>query len=176
MDVKLIETGNGGDLRPRKKDLFVIEGMENMPYLGLFGGSVNASTPAQRLEHEQAFDWWGNSLFYQSNRDLQFNSLTEARLIDTPLTSAGRIRIEEAVKEDLKFMSSFADIDVTVTILAPDVVKIFIVVKEPDNLQAKEFVYIWDATRKEVLIPFDEDNQPVQGVSGFDYFLDFEID
>ena len=176
MDVKLIETGNGGDVRRKTKDIFVIEGLENMPYLALFGGNVNASTPTRRLVNEQAFDWWGNNLLFPNDQGRQFNSLTESRLIDTPLTSSGRIRLEEALKEDLKFMKPFADISVSVTIISTDKVKMLVTVQEPNNLQAKEFVYIWDATKKEIEIPFDEDNPPIPGVSGFDYLFDFEVE
>ena len=58
MDLKLIETGNGGDLVKNSKDLEVIFGFQNMPYLALFGGNPGFSTPTQRPENSQAFDWW----------------------------------------------------------------------------------------------------------------------
>jgi hypothetical protein len=175
MDIKLIETGNGGELAKKTKDLFVIHGFENMPYLALFGGNVEASTPSKRVANEQAFDWWGNALLAPNSPERQMNSLTERTLNNTALTSSGRILIENAVKRDVAFMKPFAKVDVSVTILDFHRVKILLLIKEPSNLQRKEFVYIWDATRKELDIPYDASNPPIPGVSGFDYFLDFDV-
>jgi hypothetical protein len=176
VDVKVIETGNGGDLSRKTKDLFVIEGLENMPYLGMFGGNVQANTAVKRLLNEQAFDFWGNNLFHPNDYSLQFNSLTERTLNNTALTSAGRLLIENAVKKDLQFMQPFAEVDVEVSILATDKIKIFITIQELGNLQSKEFIYIWDATKKELNVIYDPENPPPSGMDGFNYFLDFEID
>lgn len=148
MDLSVVETGNGGDLVKGGQDLKVVYGFENMPYLALFGGNVEADTPTERLENEQAFDWWGNSLLFPNEPSLQLNSQTERALRNVPLTSSGRQLIEEAVKADLDFMRPFAEVSVSVTIPAHDRVKIAVTLREPDNLQEKEFIYIWDATEQ----------------------------
>src|SRR5687768_10027209 len=148
MDLQLIEdNGNGGDLVKNPKDLSVIEGFQNMPYLAMFGGCVEAST-GKRLASEQAFDWLGNSLLFANESGLQMNSETERALNNTPLTSSGRAIIENAVKTDLKFMKEFCRVGVSVTIPQTDKVVIGIRLIEPDNLQQRDFIYIWDATRR----------------------------
>lgn len=146
-DLKLIETGNGGDLELLGRDLAVVQGFGNMPYLAMFGGNVEASTPRTRVPGEQAFDFWGNSLFHPNNTAVQFNSLTERRLMEVALNSSGRLQIEQAVKRDLAFMKPFAEVTVSVEITGPDRVRISILLKEPGNLQEKQFIYIWDGTR-----------------------------
>lgn len=159
MDVKVFETGNGGEISKKSKDISVVLGWQNMPYLAMFGGNVQQSTPKKRFTNEQAFDWWGNSLLFPNDESVQFNSLTERRLGDTPLTSAGRITLENAVKKDLAFMSPFAKVDVSVSIIATDQVMISIIVMQPDNLQRKEFVYIWDTTKGELLFESETGNE-----------------
>lgn len=176
MDLALIENrGNGGDFVRKTKDLLVIEGFQNMPYLALFGGNKAASTPVKRIITEQAFDWFGNSLFIQLPA-AQMNSETERVLDNVALTSSGRVIIENSVKKDLAFMETFAVVTVVVTIPTVDKVRISITLRKPDNLQSKEFVYIWDQTKKELLDPYNPNNTPDPVESGFDYFLDFEIE
>lgn len=150
MDLELKETGNGGDVIKNTNDLSVIEGFENMIYLGLFGGNVASDTPQQRLDTEQAFDFWGNNLLLPNDPSTQFNSQTERTLNTVVLNSAGRVIIEEAIKSDLAFMNSFAQVAVDVVIISTDRIAIGIMVRQPDNLQEREFVYIWDATNKEL--------------------------
>lgn len=151
MDLKVIESGNGGDLVKNPKDLAVISGLENMVYLGMFGGNPEQSTPTRRLPSEQAFDWWGNSLFFPNDTSRQFNSETERTLNNVALTSSGRRQIEEAVIKDLEFMQPFATVTVSVTIPERDKVNISVTLQEPQNLQEKKFVYIWDATKNELM-------------------------
>jgi len=145
MDVLVVETLNGGDILVRGNDLASAKGFENMPYLAMFGGNVEASTPSIRVEGEFNEDYWGNSLFIP--RAAQANSDTERKLMNEPLTSAGRVRIENVVKNDLKFMQQFADVTASVSILNDDVIGIRVRIVQPGNIQAKEFQYIWDGTR-----------------------------
>ena len=83
-DLLLIETGSGGDLVLRGNDLASINGLENSPYLALFGGS----------------DWWGNYLTKNP-----FIAKTEELLKITPLTSSGRSKIEAAINQDLSYLN-----------------------------------------------------------------------
>lgn len=151
MDLEIIETGNGGDLVKKPKDVSVVEGFENMIYLALFGGNVEASTPTERIESEQAFDFWGNTLLMGTDAKIQFNSLTERTLGQVALNSSGRMLIEQAVKKDLSFMADFAVVKVVVKIISVDRIAIGVQITQPDNLQRKEFIYIWDATQAELL-------------------------
>jgi hypothetical protein len=177
MDLLVIESnGNGGDLVKKPKDLAVIEGLQTMPYLALFGGNVEAST-GKRLATEQAFDYWGNTVFAPNDQKLQMNSQTERALINTPLTSAGRAIIENAVKQDLIFMKDFCKVAVAVTIPNVDKVLIGIRLQEPDNIQNRDFIYIWDATKKELLLESSPGGSGVPDTTNqfFNYTLDFEF-
>lgn len=88
MDIKIYETGNGGDLQLNTNDLAIVYGVENMPYLAMFGGSA----------------WWGNDLLMSQGNGWRFQAETEAVLLATPLNSNGRFLIEAAVKRDLQFL------------------------------------------------------------------------
>lgn len=157
MDLKIIETGNGGDLVKKTKDLEVVNGFQNMPYLAMFGGNPGFSTPISRNPNAQSFDWWGNSLLMNNNKSIQFNSLTEQTLMEVALNSSGAAIIEQAIKDDLSFMDEFANVDVSATIVSDDKIAIGIVLNEPDNKQEKSFIYIWDATNIELsVVPENE--------------------
>ncbi len=148
----MIESGNGGDLVLLGNDLATIFGWQNMVYLALFGGNVAGSTPVERIESEQAVDYWANGLINPNTPAVQFNSLTERTLKEVALNSSGRLTIENAVIEDLAFMSDFAQVSVTVSIVTDDRVLIFITILEPDNLEPKKFQFIWDSTKQELEI------------------------
>ncbi len=111
--------GNGGDLQMLGNDLAIVYGQENQVYLALFGGNVEQSTPAINTVASQRFDWWGNSLLMPNDSSRQFNSSTERVLNTTALNSAGRIKIENAVKDDLKYLTQLGA-KVTVAVSLPD--------------------------------------------------------
>lgn len=147
MDLLVIETGNGGDLVKTSKDLQTIDGLENMVYLALFGGNVEASAPVQRLPNELDYSFWGNIFLTPNER---FNSETERTLNTVALNSAGRLQILEAMKRDLSFMNDFADITPDVIIEATDRVRLEVKVQQPGNIQDKTAMFIWDATKAEL--------------------------
>ncbi len=151
MDLELIESGDGGDIIKKSKDLSVIFGFENMPYIAMFGGNSEQSTPLTRLSTEQDFSFWGNNLLHPGDASVQFNSETERALKTVALTSFGRPLIQQAVQKDLVFMQEFAEVTVEVTLPMHDHVLIGIRLRQPDNLQAQDFVYIWSATKQELL-------------------------
>ena len=144
MDVKVIETGNGGDLTKNGNDLAMVFSFENMVYLALFGGNKEAVTPQKRISSAQAFDYWANSLLFPQDTGLQFNSITEKTLETTALTSVGRLTIEDAVKADLEFMAAFAEVSVSSQIVSSDRIDISVKVNEPGNLTERRFIYIWE--------------------------------
>lgn len=152
-DLKLIETGSGGDVCFDGRDLIVIEGFENMPYLGWFGGNIESNTQ-EFQDGEERFDWWGNELLMAQNSKIQFNSDLERLLLNIALTSSSILQLDETIKSDLSFMSDFSNIEVSTNILSVDKLKISTKLKEPNNLESKEFVYIWDATKKELIKEF----------------------
>lgn len=149
MDIKIYETGNGGDIMIRGNDLESVQSFENMPYLGMFGGNVEQTTDQVGETDEQRFDWWGNSFLF--DLPTQLNSITERTLINTPITSQGRILIENAIKADLQFMQSFAIVTVAVTIISDDWLNIAIGIREPSNQNNYLYQFIWDAAKGKIL-------------------------
>lgn len=89
MDIQVLETGNGGDIFLQGNDLVGVTGVENMPYLGTFGGDPN---------------YWGNDLLFTENETFRFTSETNELLNNVALTSGNRLLIEEAIKRDLQFL------------------------------------------------------------------------
>lgn len=125
-DVSVIETLNGGDLQQVGNDLAVVYNIENMIYLGMFGGNVEASTDNNAVQIE-SFDYWANSLLMFNNPSQQFNSLTERTINSVPLTSNGRVLIENAIKKDLEFFKDLGGVvTVSVEIVATDKIKVSI--------------------------------------------------
>ncbi len=151
MDLEFVDTDDGPDLVMKSRDLSVIEGFQTMVMLALFGGNVAQSTPTERVAGEQAFDWWGNSIFTPNERDKQMNSETERVLMNVKLNSSGRVQIENAVKTDLDFMKKFAIVEVDVTMNGNNRVQIIVRINQPVNLQGNEFIFMWDATNKELV-------------------------
>ena len=96
-DLLIYETGDGGDLKVLNNDLALTTSLYNQVYLCLFGGNVEASTKGNELENEKRFDWWANDLL-----DLNFNSETERIINTVTLNPSGRLKILQAVKNDLK--------------------------------------------------------------------------
>ena len=152
-DLKLIDTGEGGDLvlNSANGDLERIDGLQNMVYLSLFGGNIEASTERISNGGEQLFDWWGNNLFFPEQPEFQCNSEFERRLREVPLTSYGRQILQQAAQRDLRFMQNFANVEVVLSIPQPGRLEVAVSVEEPENKESTEFVFIWDSTRFELL-------------------------
>lgn len=136
-DLAVIETGNGGDLQMVGNDLAVVNGIENMPYLAMFGGNKESSvSPSSTIpQSDKSFDWWGNNLLMPSSPSQQFNSLCERAINTTPLNSSGRVTIENKIIADLEFLNKVAKITVSVTIVATDQINIDIRVKQNQRTQ-----------------------------------------
>lgn len=139
LDLKVIETNNGGDLVLNGNDLSVIYNTDNMIYLALFGGNVEQSTKPNEVL-SQSFDFWGNTLFLNDNPSAQFNSETERVINTVALTSNGRVKIENAIKEDLSFFKNFgAIVIVSVQIIRVDFLRVEIRV-EFENQSEKTII------------------------------------
>ncbi len=170
-DLEIIEEGNGGELVKKTGDLSWISGFQNMIYLAMFGGNVRASTPTQRIATEEAFDWWANNLLAPGDPSIQFNSETERALNSIPLSSSGRTSIQQAIENDLAFMEDFATVIVNTSIVGPDKLAMGIRVIQPDNLQKQDFIFIWNATRQE-LMSAEEFSVVFSPANTFDFTFD----
>lgn len=125
MDLAIVETGSGGDLQIEGNDLAKVYGIENQPYLAMFGGNIEADTVSNQVL-EQSLDYWGNSLLIPNNESAQFNSKLERALLTTPLTSAGRIKLINLVTQDLLFIRNSLGntLDISVSIESDNRVQI----------------------------------------------------
>jgi len=145
MDVKIKETGSGGDLVFENGDIQLTSEVYNQPYLAHFGGNKEQTTP-EYIEGTERLDYWANALFLPSNE--QLNSSFEKMLNDTELSSSGRIKLERAASEDLEFLSGFADTTSSVNITSVDKILLSETVTKNNN---ENFTYIWSEAKDEIL-------------------------
>lgn len=148
MDLKITENGNGGELVFNGVDLELTSEIYNQPYLARFGGNVQNSTTDQFNENDIRGDFWGNSLLLESAENEQFNSKFEHTINQTELSSSGRITLEQAAKDDLKYLESFSDSQTTVKITNVDKIQLIDQVTQGEN---QNFSYIWSEAKDEVL-------------------------
>ena len=146
-DLLIYETGDGGDLRVLNNDLALTTSLFNQVYLCLFGGNVEASTKGNELNNEKRFDWWGNSLL-----ELNFNSETERTINNVTLNASGRLKILQAVKNDLKPIDLVANYNVNVYLESSSRFKIVINLTEKLNKQEKIIQILWDISKYEVIL------------------------
>lgn len=121
MDLKLINTLDGGELVQSGNDFATVSGVENTVYLALFGGSK----------------WVGNFL-----TDKPYQSETEKTLNTVTLNSDGRLQIEQAVNKDLQYLNDIPGTTWTtsVSITGPNSVKIGV------TINGQQFDYLWNPT------------------------------
>ena len=151
-DLALHETGDGGDIQLVGNDLVTTGSIFNQIYMALFGGN-QVPTTGTELETEQRLDWWANALLFQDQPEIQMNSNLEKTFNEVALNSSGRLQIEETVKSLLAFLSDVAEISVETSVIEIDKIQITILAQEPDNIQEQAFIFIWDATKEEIIIP-----------------------
>lgn len=118
-DLLIFESGNGGELVLRGNDLASVNGYENSTYLAMFSGN-----------------WWGNYLVPGN----PFQSKTENVLNTTPLTSAGRQAIENAIKTDLKYLSNIPGTTIAVSTMIVNSNRLDIIV----DINGQQFYYQWN--------------------------------
>jgi hypothetical protein len=120
-DIKIISTLNGGDLVKQGNDIATVSGVENVPFLAMFGGA----------------SWCLNFL-----SDKPFQSRTETVLRSVVLNSEGRLKIQEAVNADLAYLSDIAGTtwNTTVALEAPNYVRIGV------TINGQLFDTLWNPT------------------------------
>jgi hypothetical protein len=143
-DIMIYETGNGGGISLKNGDIETIDGLSNQPYLAHFGGNVEASTTGEEVSGVERSDWWGNT-FFQNDLASQMNSELERALNNNALTSAGRIVIAQAAKNDLDYLSDIANVNSDALISGVD--KLLM----SDTLNQSQASFIWDATKNELI-------------------------
>lgn len=106
-DLAMVETKDGGDILLSGNDLVKVYGIENQPYLCMFSGQ----------------DWWGNKLLLNENPLQRYHSVTEQVFQQVALNSSGRVRIEQAITQDLQTIAAAnpgITIEVVALLVAPD--------------------------------------------------------
>lgn len=117
-DLLLFETGEGADLQLLSDDFVSTDTYEGLIYLALFSGD----------------DFWGNHLYKE-----KYQCKTEKALRENTISSAGRIKIEEAIKNDLNYLKKhIAGVDISVETKIPDINRLHI------RIRVADLVYIYE--------------------------------
>ncbi len=151
-DILLFENGDGGEMAIISNDLVLSEQLYQQVYLALFGGNIEANTKNDVLVSEQRFDWWGNALFFDETTNRQFNSNTERMLLNVALNSSGRLKIIQAVTDDLKYLSDLLDSNVDVQFFDTNKIRIIVVFKPKGNQEDKVLQFVYDNAKNELII------------------------
>ena len=128
-DLTIRETLNGGDLVVESNDLQLTDELTNQVYLALFGGNVEQSTFDLNSDvSNERFDFWGNELFHQDEPDFQYNSQFERTLNRVALNTQGLQELEQVAEQDLSFLSEFGTVDVDISIVSHERIRIDVAV------------------------------------------------
>jgi hypothetical protein len=151
-DILLYESGSGGEMSIASNDLVMGENLYQQVYLALFGGNVEANTKPDILLNEERFDWWGNALFFKDKPTRQFNSNTERTLLEVVLNSSGRLRIIQAVNDDLGYLSELLNSTVDVEFFNTNKIRIIVMFSPKTNQENKVLQLVYDNAKKELII------------------------
>lgn len=151
-DISIYESGSGGEIAVEGDDIALVEQLFNQCYLAFFGGNIEASTLGNEIETEVRNDWWGNSLLFPQQPEVQFNSQTEKALRSNALNSVGRVNIQRAVDADLQYLNTIADIKSNVVILSTNKVQISVAISQPSNQTEVLYQIIWDNAKSEPIV------------------------
>lgn len=151
-DLHVYESGDGGELALLSGDLVLAESLYQMIYISLFGGNVEASTLGNEIDSEERFDYWANSLVFRDKINKQFNSVTEKTLSEVTINTSGRLKIKSAVEQDLIFLKKIVTLDVNIVILSTNRIEINLILESIPNQSNKQFQFIWDNAKKEIII------------------------
>lgn len=151
-DIHLFETGSGGDFAIVNNDLLMGESLYQQIYLALFGGNIEASTKPSYLASEERFDYWGNSLIWNTVKTKQFNSETERTIQNTALNSSGRLNILQATRNDLEYLKGVVNFSVDAAIESTNKIRITVSFGEKTNQQDKVLQMVYDNAKNEVII------------------------
>lgn len=149
-DLSIYESGNGGELLMVDGDISLADSLLQVVYLSLFGGNVESTTLGNEKPGDLRNDWWANSLLFPETSK-QMNSLTEKALKTVPLSSVGRIQIQNAVDEDLKFLKNIVDIKSEVKIHNVHRVEIYVKLIRYTNKQQVNLQFLWDNIQNSVI-------------------------
>lgn len=145
----IYEDGNGGQLYNQNNDIVRTESLFTLAYLQLFSGNKEESTVKNRNVGGFNGDWWANDKSESS--DKWINSETERTLRGIELSGSSIAKIKQSVVKDTKELEQYGEVEVSVTLPRINAVKIEIKIKEPSKKDSNTLIFIWDATKKEVI-------------------------
>lgn len=141
-DVLLFQTPDNGDICIEGGDVELSPGLETAAYLSLFGGNL-----ADDGSQNNPNNWWGNSL--ETDPSFEYRSQTQYLLGTIPPTTKNLLRLESAVKNDLKWLedvSAANSVSVSASLIGLNKVQIAIDIKA-EGLEAQfNFVENWRAS------------------------------
>lgn len=144
MDLKIIETGSGGDVVFENGDLVLGSEVYNQPYLAHFGGNKEGISD-EYIEGKPRNDFWGNTIIQDKEC---FDSRFERALTQNEISSSGIKKIEQAAIDDMAYLEGFAETESTVVSKTIDRVDLHDKISSQNNV---EFSYIWNEAKDEVI-------------------------
>ena len=151
-DILLFESGDGGEMSIMSNDLALSETLYQQVYLALFGGNVQQNTKSDFLISEQRFDYWGNSLIWNTQQSRQFNSNTERVLNQVALNGSGRLKIIQAVVDDLEYLNDLLTATVDVQFLETNKIRITVSFVPKGNQENKVLQLVYNNAKNELII------------------------
>lgn len=157
MDLALKESLDGGEFVRKGNDLLLTGAIYNQIYLALFGGNVEQRT-VELSQDSNRFrkDWWGNQLFFPNSPNSQFNSQLERALNETAISSGGLLKLEAVAKDDLRFLTDIGTVEVDISLIEHEKIRIAVSVFQKENLRENDFVFIWNQTKLEQIADTEE--------------------
>lgn len=154
IDFVLYETFSGGSkfFYSKAIDLQTTKSLFTYVYTLMLGGNVNAITSGNEQPREKRYDYWGNAAFYQNSPNKWLNSTFEKAINEIEISSAGRVKLEDALNADLKRLETFGNLTATVQIIATDHIQA--------NIELEgvgEFTLTWQANLNEEIITRDDE-------------------
>ena len=145
LDILIYESGDGGEFQLMNDDIATVSSLTNQVYLALFGGNIEQDSTTEIEIGDERDDWWGNEYV-----EVPFNSTFERTLNNVALNSSGLRQLENAAKDDMRYFSDYADIEVSATI--PDVNKLEITISLNQKSAQKFAVkFVWDNLKNELI-------------------------
>ena len=140
-DVLLFHTNDDGEITVVNGIVEMTGGFETAAYLSLFGGNEDDAGGADKSK-----TWWGN--IAEIDPANKYVSETQNILQALPATSGNLIKVEDAVRRDLKWFLDkkiASSIDVTVTIPQLNRLKIVVKIEAIGEESQFEFTENWRA-------------------------------
>lgn len=127
-DVLLFQTVDNGEINIENGIIEMSGGLQTAAYISLFGGNEDDDGNEKSL-----LQYWAN--FNENEPEKKYRSETQFLLRSIPTTSSNLLRIEQAAKRDLLWLSE----EVTVTATIPGLNKIKLVIElENDRIEFEE--------------------------------------